>query len=236
MFMRRRPLLGAAVIGGVAYHVGKKGAQAQQAEADQNQQIADLQAQQAQQQYQQAPAPVAAAAPAAGGGITEQLTQLKGLLDSGVLTQDEFAGPRPRSSRAAEPAGSAEKGSTMGPIQVLVVGFGPDAQFTGKALDELKRLTAADVVRLVDLLFVRKNADGRVEKIEVTDAVELADLGALAGGLLGLGEEAGAEALAEQGSVFTDEQVWYLGDDLPPGDIVAIAVLEHTWAAPLATP
>jgi hypothetical protein len=121
----------------------------------------------------------------------------------------------------------------MGPIQILVVGFGPDANFTGKALDELKRLTEADVVRLVDLLFVRKNEDGSVEKIEVTDMAELADLGALAGGLLGLGEDAGAEALAEQGSVFSDEQVWYLGDDLPVGDIVAIAVLEHTWAAPL---
>jgi hypothetical protein len=86
MFMRRRPLLGAAVIGGVAYHAGKSRAQASQQEDEQNQQIADLQAQQAQQQ---APAP-AAAAPAAGGGITDQLTQLKGLLDSGVLSQEEF--------------------------------------------------------------------------------------------------------------------------------------------------
>ena len=92
MFMRRRPLMAAAVIGGTAYYVGKKGAQAQQQEADQNQAIADLQAQQAQQQYQQAPpAPAPAAAPAAAGGVTDQLTQLKGLLDSGVLTQDEFA-------------------------------------------------------------------------------------------------------------------------------------------------
>jgi hypothetical protein len=131
----------------------------------------------------------------------------------------------------------------MGPVQVLVVGFGPEANFTGKALDELKRLTEADVVRLIDLLFVRKNEDGTVEKIEVTDAAELAELGALAGGLLGLGAagaegaevgaEAGAEALMERGSVFDAEEVWYLGDDLPVGDIVAIAVLEHRWALPL---
>ena len=93
MFMRRRPLLGAAVVGGVAYHAGKSRAQASAQEDAQNQQIADLQAQQAQQaqqqpQYQAPPEAAPAAAPA--GGITEQLTQLKGLLDSGVLTQEEF--------------------------------------------------------------------------------------------------------------------------------------------------
>jgi hypothetical protein len=94
MFMRRRPLLGAAVVGGVAYHAGKKGQQSRDAEEDQNAQIQDLQQQNAQMQQQMqqqaapAAAPVAAAAPA--GGITEQLTQLKGLLDTGVLTQEEF--------------------------------------------------------------------------------------------------------------------------------------------------
>jgi hypothetical protein len=144
---------------------------------------------------------------------------------------------------AAEAGPTKQKGTDMGPVQVLVVGFGPDAEFKGKALAELKRLTAAEVVRLIDLLFVRKNEDGRVEKIEIADMDELADLGALAGGLLGLGAageagaevgaEAGAEALTERGSVFDDEQVWYLADDLPVGDIVAIAVLEHTWAIPL---
>ena len=90
MMMRRRPLLGAAVIGGAAYHMGKKGAQASQQEADQNAQIADLQAQ---QQAQQAPppAPVAAAPAAAGGAsIADQLTQLKGLMDAGVLSPEEF--------------------------------------------------------------------------------------------------------------------------------------------------
>jgi len=89
MMMRRRPLLGAAVIGGAAYHMGKKGAQASQQEADQNAQIADLQAQQAQQQAPPAAAPVAAA-PASDEDPMAKLTQLKGLLDQGVLTQAEF--------------------------------------------------------------------------------------------------------------------------------------------------
>jgi membrane protease subunit (stomatin/prohibitin family) len=86
MRMRRRPLLGAAVVGGVAYHVGKKGQQSRDQEADQNAQIADLQAQ------QQAPPPQAApaAAPAAEEDPMAKLTQLKSLLDQGVLTQAEF--------------------------------------------------------------------------------------------------------------------------------------------------
>lgn len=88
MRMRRRPLLGAAVVGGVAYHAGKKGQQSRDQEADQNAQIADLQAQ---QQQQQTPPPAApAAAPAAEEDPMAKLTQLKGLLDQGVLTQAEF--------------------------------------------------------------------------------------------------------------------------------------------------
>jgi membrane protease subunit (stomatin/prohibitin family) len=82
--MRRRPLLGAAVVGGVAYHAGKKGQQSRDQEADQNAQIADLQSQQ--QQQQQAPAP---AAPSQEDSMAK-LTQLKSLLDQGVLTQAEF--------------------------------------------------------------------------------------------------------------------------------------------------
>jgi membrane protease subunit (stomatin/prohibitin family) len=87
MRMRRRPLMAAAVVGGTAYHVGKKRSQAAQQEADQNAQIADLQAQ---QQYQQAPPQAAPAAPAADEDPMAKLTQLKSLLDQGVLTQAEF--------------------------------------------------------------------------------------------------------------------------------------------------
>jgi hypothetical protein len=96
MGMRRRPLARAAVVGGVAYHAGKRGAQNAAAEQSQDQQIADLQAQQAQQQYapppqQYAPPPPAPAAPAAGGDdMVAQLENLKKLLDEGILTQAEF--------------------------------------------------------------------------------------------------------------------------------------------------
>jgi Short C-terminal domain len=86
MGMRRRPLARAAVVGGVAYHAGKRGAQNAAAEQSQDQQIADLQAQQAQPQY----APPAPAPSAGGADMVTQLENLKKLLDEGVLTQAEF--------------------------------------------------------------------------------------------------------------------------------------------------
>ena len=69
----------------------------------------------------------------------------------------------------------------MGPVQILVVGFGEDAQFKGAALEELRRLQEADIVRLIDLLLVRKLEDGTVEKLEIADVEEVAELGALGG-------------------------------------------------------
>jgi len=98
--MRRRPLLRAAAVGGGAYMAGKHRARSQQAEADQDAQIADLQDQAAQPAPAYAPPPPAyappppAAAPAAGGlapGVIDELKQLGQLHEQGVLTDEEFS-------------------------------------------------------------------------------------------------------------------------------------------------
>ena len=47
-----------------------------------------------------------------------------------------------------------------------------------------------------------------------------------------MGAEAGAE-LGDEGTVFDDEEVWYIADAIPEGMTAAIAVLEHRWAIPL---
>jgi 3-oxoacyl-ACP reductase-like protein len=81
------------MIGGAGYMAGKSAANKRAAEQDQNERIAELEAQQAPAPATAAMAPPAAApAPAASGGtdIVAELTKLKGLLDAGVLNQDEF--------------------------------------------------------------------------------------------------------------------------------------------------
>ena len=97
--MRRRvghPLVRAAAVGGAGYYAGKRISEGQQAEAMQDQQIADLQDQVASQQAQSSapppqPAPAPAAAPGAGSDTVARLQELANLHASGVLSDDEFA-------------------------------------------------------------------------------------------------------------------------------------------------
>jgi len=130
----------------------------------------------------------------------------------------------------------------LGPVQVLVLGYGPDADFTGEALDELRKLREHDIVRVVDLLFVAKDENGDVAKVEISDIEELTELGAVAGALIGFGAAgaAGAEVGAVAGAVaasdgvmYDEADVWYIADAIPPGMSAAVAVLEHRWAIPL---
>jgi hypothetical protein len=86
MFMRRRPLMRAAAVGGTAYVAGrhmanKSAAQAQQ-EDEQDERIGDL-------EQQQAPAPAEAPA-AAAPSLLDQLNQLDALHKRGALTDNEF--------------------------------------------------------------------------------------------------------------------------------------------------
>jgi uncharacterized membrane protein len=117
-------------------------------------------------------------------------------------------------------------------------------QFSGEVLPELERLKEAGIIRLIDLLFVRKPANGDLEIVQQSDLSgdEAIEFGALVGALIGLGsgdEEmayrtalAGAEEF-EDGHFFGDSEVWYLADAIPDGGSAAVALIEHVWAIPL---
>jgi hypothetical protein len=84
LMRRRRPLLRAAMVGGVAYHAGKKVQEGREEDYDRDQRIAELEAQQA------ANAPAAAPAAAPQVDMVEQLEKLAQLKDQGILTEAEF--------------------------------------------------------------------------------------------------------------------------------------------------
>jgi hypothetical protein len=83
MMRRRRPLMRAAMVGGVAYHAGKRVQEGRDDDYDRDARLEQLEAQQATQ----------AQAPAAGGmtdNTIEQLGKLGQLHEQGVLTDAEF--------------------------------------------------------------------------------------------------------------------------------------------------
>jgi uncharacterized membrane protein len=137
----------------------------------------------------------------------------------------------------------SDEGLTLGPVQMLIVGFEGD-NFDGSIMEELERLKEHDIVRLIDLLFVKKNEDGEIEVVQRSDlnADEAEQFGAIVGALVGFGADgddgasygalAGAAEL-QDGHVFDDDAVWYLGDAIPDGTAAAVALLEHRWAIPL---
>ena len=128
----------------------------------------------------------------------------------------------------------------LGPVQILVVGF-EEPEFKGQIRAELERLRENDVVRLVDLVVVRIDDDGNIERMQHSDLSpdEVQEFGAMVGALIGFGAEGeeGAEAGAalgaaemEGGHVLDRSDAWYVDDAIPPGTAAAVALIEHRWA------
>jgi hypothetical protein len=110
----------------------------------------------------------------------------------------------------------------VGPIDYLIVEWPPEKQPRGEALPMLVDLVDRGVIRILDLAFARKEEDGTVVGLALTDLEldgnpELAVFEGASSGLLG--EDDYAEA----------------GAALAPGSTAALLVYENTWAAPFAT-
>jgi uncharacterized membrane protein len=129
--------------------------------------------------------------------------------------------------------------AVTGPVQLLVVGF-EQPDFKGEVLAHLRNLREHDVVRVIDILLVYKDADGVLEQRQVSDLSEqeAQELGAVAAALIGLGASAGGDAegaakLWSEEAGLAEEDLIDVLAEIPPDTAVAIALLEHRWAIPL---
>src|SRR4051812_50124473 len=94
--------------------------------------------------------------------------------------------------------------NSMGPVDYLVVEF-PDARVTGDAVARLVDLVDQRVVRILDLVFLRKEPDGSVVGMEITDVdgdgeLDLLVLEGAASGLVGSDDLEEAAAVIGAGS------------------------------------
>ncbi|MFF5494275.1 DUF6325 family protein [Streptomyces aquilus] len=106
----------------------------------------------------------------------------------------------------------------MGPVDYLVLEF-PGNRMTGQGFPLLLDLVDRGIIRILDLVFVRKEADGTVAGMELQDIGEGVDLTVFEGASSGLIDHSDLQDAAA--ALETDTSA-------------AILVYENTWAAPLA--
>jgi hypothetical protein len=104
----------------------------------------------------------------------------------------------------------------IGPVEILVVGF-PGNQFTGEIAPALAELVQSGLIRVIDLVFVAKDADGNVVGIELSDIDPAASA-------------AFQPHVEEPSGLLAEEDIEDLGADLPPDSSAAILLFEHLWA------
>lgn len=109
----------------------------------------------------------------------------------------------------------------LGPIDYLVVEFPPTYK-TGEGLPYLVDLVDRGVIRILDLVWIKKLDDGSVAIADVTEVdgeldLDLSVFDGARSGLLG------------------DDDIAEAGSAVAPGSAAGILVYENTWAAPFAT-
>ena len=111
----------------------------------------------------------------------------------------------------------------LGPVDYLVVEFPADkSNFSGEMASALADLVERQVIRVLDLLILRKEPDGSVEAFELED-LEDGEIGAL------------RSLEARLASLLAEEDVEAVAAALEPGSTAALLVWENTWAAPFAS-
>lgn len=111
----------------------------------------------------------------------------------------------------------------LGPVDYLVIEFPVDkANFKGEIADELTALVERGLVRVLDLVLLRKEDDGSVEVAELED-VDESNVGQL-------------RALeADLALLLAEEDIEEIGKALEPGSIAAVLVYENSWAGPFGS-
>jgi hypothetical protein len=107
---------------------------------------------------------------------------------------------------------------TIGPVEYILLGF-PGNQFKGEIVPALGRLIESKTVRIIDLVFLGKDAEGNILTFEFDQLEELAPFADLEG---------------EAGGFVNEEDVAYAATALEPNSSAALIVWEDTWATEFA--
>jgi hypothetical protein len=107
---------------------------------------------------------------------------------------------------------------SVGPVDVYIIGF-PGNKFTGRIAPAILEQVENGTIRVIDLLFVMKDADGVVTTLEAADV-----------------DQEGAAFLAidvAQPGALGPDDADEVSADLPPESSALLVAFENLWAAKL---
>ena len=109
----------------------------------------------------------------------------------------------------------------MGPIDFMVLEWDGEQPVTGEVMPLLLDLVDRGIIRILDLGFIVKDADGSVVARDFAEVAQrsdgLADFEGVSSGLLG------------------QDDLEEAANAMEPGTVAAVLVWENRWAAPVAT-
>ena len=108
----------------------------------------------------------------------------------------------------------------IGPVDYAIIGF-PGNRFRGEIAPALAELVEAGTIRIIDIAFVGKDADGTAVAMEVTE--------------LDPDVQQGLDNLGiEVGGLVNEEDLMDAADALEPNSSAAMIVWENVWARKVA--
>jgi Family of unknown function (DUF6325) len=124
-------------------------------------------------------------------------------------------------SEPLDPAPDTSDFDEIGPIDIIVIAYPPEAPMTGEAAPLLVDLVERGIVRVLDVMFVLKEADGTFSGFDATD------LDSHGVGSFSVFEGASSGVLGE-------DDVATAAAAIEPGTAAVMIVYENRWAAPFA--
>jgi uncharacterized membrane protein len=104
----------------------------------------------------------------------------------------------------------------LGPVELLVVKF-PGVTFTDEITNALTELVASETIRVLDVLVIRKDAEGETRIDEIKNLVT--------------GDPRFEPVVAGLTDLLTEEDAEDLGLSLEPDSSAGMILFENTWAS-----
>ena len=109
----------------------------------------------------------------------------------------------------------------LGPVDWIVVEF-PGSKFNGEIAPALRDLVQRRLIRVLDLLVLKKEQDGSLEAFELSD-LDPSEVGEL------------RAYESELAMLLSEDDVTAVAAAVEPGTSAAVLVWENLWAAPFAS-